>query len=158
MLYFLTNLFFDSTQQSEKFNENSNYFYSDTQPDGYGFELVVAETGDEFDICDEENCVVGRATVESVDSLLPEIASKLTPSNGAIEKHVPITVTCTITNQVGSRGLLCLQTEETLQVSGVAVVVRERRSALATTIMIQDVTLPTFGVCRLCQPQVPLQL
>ena len=117
---------------------------------------MATKPGDVYDICDEENCLVGQAKVESVDSVLQEIASKLNRANGAIEKHIPVTITCTITNQVGSHGLLSLQTEETLQVSGVAVIVRERRSAMASTVMIKDVVLPTFGMCRLYQPQVPL--
>ena len=68
--------------RGEKLNENSNYFYSDTQPDGYGFSLVAVEAGNVFDICDQDNCVVGRATVESVDTMHKEIASKVTSTTG----------------------------------------------------------------------------
>ena len=117
---------------------------------------MAVEAEDVFDICDKDNCVVGRARVESIDIMHKEIASRLTAKTGGIEKHIPVTLTCAITNQVGPHGLLCLQSEETLQVSGIAVVVKERRSGLASTTMIKDVTLPAFGLCRLCQPQVPL--
>ena len=117
---------------------------------------MAVEAGDVFDICDQDNCVVGRATVESVDTMHKEIASKVTSTTGGVEKHAPVTLTCVISNQAGPHGLLCLQSEETLQVSGIALVAKPNRSTLASTIMIKDVTLPAFGICRLCQPQVPL--
>ncbi len=144
------------SSQGEKLNSNLNYFYSDTQPTGYGFTLVPVQTGDRFDVCDEDNCTVGVAKVMSVDFLQAEKSDRMTPRGGVAEKHVGVSLTCDIGYQDGSHGLLNLQSQ-TLQVCGIATVLRRSRAVLATTAMIKDVLLPGVGLCRLYPPSLPLQ-
>ncbi len=96
------------------------------------------------------------ATIDSIDSPQEE-SNSTTSSKSVIEKHVPITVTCTVEYQTGTHGLMSLYSEETVQVSGVALIVRKSRGACASTTEITGFSLPVIGPCRLCQPRVPLQ-
>lgn len=48
-------------------NSNSNYFWTDSHPSGFGFELRAVPCGSEFNIYAEDRCV-GHASVFRVDN------------------------------------------------------------------------------------------
>lgn len=48
-------------------NSNSNYFWTDSHPSGFGFELRAVHSGAEFKILAEDRCV-GQASVFRVDN------------------------------------------------------------------------------------------
>lgn len=53
-----------------KLNENENYFWSDSRPDGFAFEIEVISVGDKFTIFDANNVAV--AILEVVDAKVSE--------------------------------------------------------------------------------------
>ena len=54
------------TLASDSKNFNDNYFYSDTNPSGYGFSLQLLKMGDEFTVYDNSKNAIGEATVVKI--------------------------------------------------------------------------------------------
>lgn len=55
------------TFSGETLNNNENYFWSDSRPEGYAFTVSAVEAGDKFVIYDEMSRVVGDVDIIEVD-------------------------------------------------------------------------------------------
>jgi len=132
------------TFRGETLNRNSNYFWSDTDPDGYGFSLQVLDPEDEFEVySEEEQRPVAMVTTESVH-LQNELSTQVV--EGSIEKRVAVSFTAEVKYSAERHGLLSLRSTESLQLAGVAVLLKERGHRFACLDHV-EVNLPTFGPC-----------
>ncbi|XP_050545159.1 uncharacterized protein LOC126907709 isoform X2 [Daktulosphaira vitifoliae] len=102
-------------------NNNTNYFWSDSYPDGYGFEPQAVFCGMKFDIMDG-TLKIGQATVFRSDN--PQIEDQQSIVKGklgsTITKYIHIDVTC----HVVLKGNEVVEESHDLGVSGTAVVVK----------------------------------
>ncbi|KAK4312464.1 hypothetical protein Pmani_016127 [Petrolisthes manimaculis] len=118
------------TFAGDKLNNNENYFWSDSNPEGYGFTIQAVSPGDYFRIrssCDED---LGRARVFRAD--VPQVEESTTISTeGHLTKRVRVTLTCDITFNN--------EEDHTLIVTGTAVV--ERRGRVARVSRLEEVAL-----------------
>ncbi|KAK3881366.1 hypothetical protein Pcinc_014197 [Petrolisthes cinctipes] len=118
------------TFAGDKLNNNENYFWSDSNPEGYGFTIQAVSPGDYFRIrssCDED---LGRARVFRAD--VPQVEESTTISaEGHLTKRVRVTLTCDITFNN--------EEDHTLIVTGTAVV--ERRGRVARVLRLEEVAL-----------------
>lgn len=132
------------TFEGETLNHNSNYFYSDTHPEGYGFSLVAAEPEDLFVVHDDTR-PVAEARLEMV--LNEKELSSEVEEDGSFVKKVAITFTCSIEYSGNKHGLMPLYTSERLQLDGMAIITRNRRARKAYTKFIKNVDLQHHGNC-----------
>lgn len=130
------------TFEGDTLNHNSNYFYSDTHPNGYGFSLVAAEPNDLFVVHDDTR-PVAEARLENV--LIEKELSSEVKENGSLVKKVAITFTCTVQYFGDKHGLMPLYTSERLHLDGMAIIVRNKRACKAYTKVIKHVELQHFG-------------
>ncbi|XP_075237149.1 uncharacterized protein LOC142333652 isoform X2 [Lycorma delicatula] len=76
-------------------NENDNYFWSDSFPSGFAFELEVIGPGEKFTILDANHVPVG--TLEVLNCQAPqEEVGQITKNNGFVEKTVRVHLLCKI--------------------------------------------------------------
>lgn len=118
------------TFASTSLNNNENYFWSDSHPEGYGFSIQAVVPGDSFKIMSSSGEEVGRAQVFRAD--LPQVEESSTVSSeGHVTKRVRVTVTCDVTFHG--------EDDRTLAVTGTAVVVR--RGRVARALRLEDVAI-----------------
>lgn len=118
------------TFASSDLNNNENYFWSDSNPDGYGFSIQAVSPGDDFRIVNSSGDELGHARVFRTDTPQVEEDSSVSPE-GCVTKRVRVTVTC----DVAFHG----EDDHTVIVTGTAVLVR--RGRLASVQKIEDVAL-----------------
>ncbi|PNF38294.1 hypothetical protein B7P43_G11621 [Cryptotermes secundus] len=76
-------------------NNNSNYFWSDSSPDGFAFELEVVSPGDKFTLHDANHVATG--TLEILHNSAPqEEISQVVLSDGSVEKTVRLRALCKV--------------------------------------------------------------
>jgi len=133
------------TFASETKNINNNYFYSDTRQQGYGFSIVAVQPGDSFTVLDADHRPVGTGTIEETEIAQRELATQVR-KNGDVIKQVAVTFSCNV--RYGARkGAFPLCNEHTLELSGIAIVVKKKRASSATTQEIEQLELPLLGPC-----------
>lgn len=76
-----------------KFYKNSNFFWSDSRPEGYGFEVEVVSPGDRFTIHDASHNVIGLCEVVRNEEPQLEQSHLMWP-DGGIEKWVKVKLHC----------------------------------------------------------------
>ena len=136
------------TFASEKLNENRNYFYSDTNEDGYGFELVTITEGDVFTVFSKElGRSIGQAHVNSV--LNERECDRTVTCEGTVQKHVTYEVIISLRYAGDVHGLLCLLSDEEVSMSLMAVVEKPKGSKVATMKQLCDIKHHVFGSCML---------
>ncbi|GFG29966.1 hypothetical protein Cfor_11751 [Coptotermes formosanus] len=80
---------------SNTLNNNSNYFWSDSRPEGFAFELEVVSPGDKFTLQDTNHTAAG--TLEILQNSAPrEEVSQVVLSDGSIEKRVRLCALCKV--------------------------------------------------------------
>lgn len=79
------------TFESDKFNHNDNYFWSDNRPEGYAFELELLSEGDKFTFFNPNGEPEGIVEVLSIEGPQTEIFSSF--KNGVIDKRATVTFT-----------------------------------------------------------------
>jgi len=85
------------TFASDRRNENDNYFWSDSYPDGYGFSIHVINTGEKFTICDANHLAIGTCEVIEVEEGQVEIEDEETVGDdGRVTKHVQVELLCNV--------------------------------------------------------------
>jgi hypothetical protein len=134
------------TFESERYNKNNNYFWSDSQTGGYAFSLDVVESGCTFLVYDEDDRQIGTAYIEVVNPAQMELSSTVDKDTGRISKNVAVTFHCAVRYGADPHGILSLFSEQELQLTGVAISQKEKRQRRATLTMIK-VSLPNFGPC-----------
>jgi hypothetical protein len=66
------------TFEGEKYNFNDNYFWSDSEPNGFGFTLVAVQSSDKLTIYGSDGSgVIGEVKVERVIGHQEEISSQV---------------------------------------------------------------------------------
>jgi len=76
-------------------NGNGNFFWSDSRPEGYGFELEVVSPGDKFTMYDAQHNRMGNCEViANVEAQVEQ--SHLMWPDGTIEKWVVTKLKCKI--------------------------------------------------------------
>ncbi len=134
------------TFEGDCLNSNFNYFYSDTRPQGYGFEIVALETGYRFGIQNEQGFTIGDGIVTEVISQ-KEIQS--IQEGTTLQKCIGVIFTCDVTYGSTHQGLVPLRTEDSLQLSGIAKVEKSNGQRKAVTRVIEPLELPCYGQCTL---------
>lgn len=133
------------TFQDDQLNNNECYFWSDSEPAGYAFNIHAVDEGQKFLIQGEDDAVLGEGCVEAIHEPQEEISMKAV--KGRVTKHVAVALTCRITyyhkHHHGLMELMAHEDQET--VTGEAVVVRPSSSAKATLQAIEGVFLPRLG-------------
>jgi len=80
---------------SNTLNNNNNYFWSDSRPEGFAFELEVVSTGDKFTLQNTNHTAAG--TLEILQNSAPqEEVSQAVLSDGSIEKRVRLAALCKV--------------------------------------------------------------
>ncbi|CAG7734701.1 unnamed protein product [Allacma fusca] len=82
-------------------NGNSNYFWSDSRPEGYGFELEVVAPGDKFTMYDANHKPIGNCEITGNKDAQEEQSHLLWP-DGTIEKWVVVRLHCKIESVDGA--------------------------------------------------------
>jgi len=119
-------------------NNNSNFFWSDSYPEGYGFEPQAVFCGMKFDIMDETHCI-GEATVFRSDN--PQIEDNQCFKPGktgmTVFKNIHVDVTCQV---LLKNDKFDMGTHD-LRVSGTAVVVKYHKENESKLLYIDNVGL-----------------
>ncbi|XP_052711949.1 uncharacterized protein LOC128186204 [Crassostrea angulata] len=134
------------TFSGETLNNNENYFWSDSRPEGYAFTVCAVEAGDKFVIYDEMSRVVGDVDIIEVYESQTEEKTVYEPDY--VTKIVRVRLTANIQYHI-HHGMLMDVTDHVTNLEGTAVLVRHRGSMAATLQQISDVNVPRFGKCSL---------
>lgn len=134
------------TFRGETLNNNENYFWSDSRPEGYAFNISAVEAGDKFVMYDEMLRVVGDVDILTVDDDQTEI--KTVYETGCVKKFVHVRMTANV--QYHNRHSLLMDvTDHVISIEGTAEAVRQRGSVEAKTQQITDAHIPRLGRCTL---------
>nr|XP_034334692.1 uncharacterized protein LOC117691888 [Crassostrea gigas] len=134
------------TFSGETLNNNENFFWSDSRPEGYAFTVCAVEAGDKFVIYDEMSHVVGDVDIIEVEESQTEEKTVYEPDY--VKKIVRVRLTANIQYHI-HHGMLMDVTDHVTNLEGTAVLVRHRGSMAATLQQISDVNVPRFGKCSL---------
>ncbi|XP_013785984.1 uncharacterized protein LOC106470010 [Limulus polyphemus] len=85
------------TFESESLNYNENYFWSDSDSNGYGFAIVAIEEGDEFIIKDYKDAICGELTVRKCSNSQTEKDMRVA-KDGVVEKTIEVRLWAEIRN------------------------------------------------------------
>lgn len=136
------------TFEGNSYNFNDNYFWSDSDPNGFAFALEAVRPGDQLSIIDGNGSLVGEVKVESVPFLQEELSSKVV--NGDVIKHVHVTLKCSVTYHQRHHGTVNLMVQDVETLSGVAQVIKRKGTRVAALDCISDVTCNCIrGPCTL---------
>ncbi|XP_068220230.1 uncharacterized protein [Palaemon carinicauda] len=109
------------TFAGDKLNQNENYFWSDTNPEGYGFSIQAVAPGDAFRIKSSSGEDLGRAQVFRADAPQVEERTEVSADGKIVTKRVRVTLTCDVSFHD--------EDDKTILVTGTAVIVRKGRTA-----------------------------
>ncbi|KAL1462818.1 hypothetical protein WDU94_014625 [Cyamophila willieti] len=118
-------------------NDNPNYFWADSRPNGFAFEISVISPGDMFMIQDANHIIIGTLQVVSIQGSQEEITHQVL-DDGEVEKTIRVRTFCKVEyfqdNNVG---------HALVPMSGVSIVSRARGSRSATVFRVTNVSLGT---------------
>ncbi|GLH03621.1 Protein of unknown function [Gryllus bimaculatus] len=125
---------------SDSLNSSTNFFWSDSHPDGLGFEPRAVHAGMKFAVMADGQSL-GEATVFRADAAQQEVRQELVkgPKGCSVVKYIQVDVTCHVTMDSAHDGKK-LDTH-TMRVSGTAVVVRHAGSSIANLQRVENVGL-----------------
>jgi hypothetical protein len=134
------------TFEGGKLNEpNENYFYSDTNPAGFGLTLVAVEAEDQFSVTALEDMhPLAEAKIVSVLEE-KELSSRL-EADKSLVKEVRVTITFDIAYVGGHHGMLPIYLPHRLRATGIAMIERKHRARKAFTTFIKDIEIPHHGL------------
>lgn len=132
------------TFEGETLNSNSNYFYSDTNPAGFGLSLVAVEAEQQFSVTGvEDTHPLAEAKIVSVLAQ-SEVCSRLEEDKSLV-KEVRVTVNFDI-EYVGGHRMMPIYLPQRLQATGIAMIERKHRARKAFTTFIEDIEIPHHGL------------
>lgn len=76
-------------------NNNPNYFWADSRPNGFGFEIDVVSPGDMFMIQDPNHMIIGTLQIAQIQGPQEEITHKVL-DDGEVEKTIRVRTFCKI--------------------------------------------------------------
>lgn len=136
------------TFKSDTRNLNDCYFWTDNNPEGFGFSISAISKGDNFMIYDAMNQSVGELVIESVEG--PQIEESMTACKGEVRKMVRVRFTCSVHRHVKFEHNLYTNGINDIQVAeGEAELVKTRKSKEASISCIKNVYLNDIGRCTL---------
>jgi hypothetical protein len=133
------------TFEGEFLNDNTNYFYSDTNAAGFGLSLVAVEADDLFTVTAIEN-MHPLAEAKIVSVLEEKELSSYLEEDKILVKEVRVTVWFDIAYVGGAHGMLPIYLPHRLRATGIARVERLHRAEKAFTTCINDIEIPHHGL------------
>jgi len=131
------------TFEGDTLNQNSNYFYSDTNPAGFALSLVAVSAGDQFTVTTPETehpvAEVRLIEVESQEEIDCVVEEDMN-----LVKRVQLSF-CFDVDYASDHGLMALYSRQRLQATGTAVVERKKNARKAFTTFIEGIELPHHG-------------
>ncbi|XP_054288791.1 uncharacterized protein LOC129004288 isoform X1 [Macrosteles quadrilineatus] len=123
-------------------NEPENYFWSDTHPDGLGFEIRAVHVGQRFHIL-AGGLYLGEAHVFRADAAQYEEKQEVIRQKDGttIVKYVHVDVTCHVKMDTTRAGVPTTCDSHTMRVSGTAVVARRPRQSRADLLRVENIGL-----------------
>ncbi|CAG9561866.1 unnamed protein product [Danaus chrysippus] len=109
-------------------NENNNYFWTDSNPDGFVFEIEAVSVGEKFTIYDANHEPQGILEIVQQQKNQIELEQKIS-EDGTIEKKVKINTLCKV-EWYENDGITKL-----VPVTGVAILVKGKGNAVVTRIV-----------------------
>ncbi|XP_038048017.1 uncharacterized protein LOC119722077 [Patiria miniata] len=141
------------TFTSESLNDNTNFFWSDTNPSGYGFGIVAVQTGDEMVLTDLARRPIGTGTVEEASPCQLELGTETLDDRDtgkkALVKRVSVIMKVRLRYTCERHGIRSIRASETVIVRGVAQVIKRSGESKAYTKCIEQLELPHLGECLL---------
>ncbi|KAK6985792.1 hypothetical protein BgiMline_015392 [Biomphalaria glabrata] len=135
------------TFSGETLNDD-NFFWSDSDPDGFAFSIHAVDADQKFLIQDVRGKVVGEGIVERIHG--PQQETNMITGKNGVTKHVDVTLTCCITyykqHHYGLKEMMVHESQET--VTGEAILFKPRSSRKANLLAIEGVFLPRIGDCK----------
>ncbi|KAL8573585.1 hypothetical protein ACOMHN_047855 [Nucella lapillus] len=137
------------TFAGDSLNFNDNYFWSDSDPNGFAFSLDAVHLGHQMMVYGAEGSgVIGEVKVVRVPGVQEEISSEVV--NGDIIKRARVTLECQVTYYQCQHGRVNLKLHDVERMTGEAIVVKRKKSRAAVLDCIHDVTLACVpGTCTL---------
>lgn len=130
------------TFQGDSLNENTNYFWSDSAVNGYGFTFQAIGHENAFNIFDTKTGqVIGRVLINNPSIVDDAVLSTAVGERGYIEKEVKVQFSCDVIlyDDTNNQNMFV----EDVSVLGKAVVVRE---SLASKAKVNQIFLEDFVV------------
>ncbi|XP_023946395.1 uncharacterized protein LOC112051828 isoform X1 [Bicyclus anynana] len=109
-------------------NENTNYFWSDSRPEGFVFEIEAVAIGDKFTIYDANHEPQGTLEVIQQQKNQIELEQKIS-EDGSIEKRVKVNTLCKIEWYEND------DITKLVPVSGIAILKKGRGNAVVTRVV-----------------------
>ncbi|XP_045773438.1 uncharacterized protein LOC123872884 isoform X1 [Maniola jurtina] len=109
-------------------NENTNYFWSDSRPEGFVFEIEAVSVGDKFTIYDANHEPQGTLEVVQQQKNQIELEQKIS-DDGTIEKRVKINTLCKVEWYEND------DVTKLVPVTGVAILKKGRGNAAVTRVV-----------------------
>nr|CAD7590117.1 unnamed protein product [Timema genevievae] len=106
------------TFEGDSLNDNDNYFWSDSWPLGFAFELEVTRPGEKYTLYDANSVAMGTAEIVEMTAPQEEV-SHVILDDGSVEKTVRVRLLCKVEWFEG-------QLTASLPVRGLAVVVKPK--------------------------------
>lgn len=124
--------------------DRSNYFYSDTNPAGFGFSLVAAEVEDVFAVTMEES-IHPIAEAHLIDVAAQRELATEVKRDGSVVKKVAVTFTCVVNYSGNHHGLMPLYSQERLHTTALAYIVKKKGARKAFTTCLENIELKHHG-------------
>ncbi|XP_069683620.1 uncharacterized protein [Periplaneta americana] len=80
---------------SNTLNNNTNYFWSDSRPEGFAFELELVSPGDKFTLHDANHVAAGTLEILHIEAPQEEV-SQVVLNDGSIEKTARLRAVCKV--------------------------------------------------------------
>ncbi|XP_065200264.1 uncharacterized protein LOC135831590 isoform X2 [Planococcus citri] len=123
-------------------NSNQNYFWTDSWPSGFGFELRAVHCNAKFKIYADDRCV-GFASVFRADS--PQCEEKQVLVRGedgvTVVKYVHVDITCHVVLRISENENDVTNAEQVMRVSGTAMLKKSSRDKIARLDRIENIGL-----------------
>lgn len=136
------------TFKGDKRNLNDCYFWTDNNPEGYGFAIRVVSKGDNFVIYDSLNQSIGDVVIESVEG--PQVEESMKCCKGDVTKMVCVRFTCSIRyhNKL-EQNLYDIANQDLQSLDGLVEITKSKKSKEAMVSCIRDVNISKVGMCTL---------
>lgn len=135
------------TFSGDRLNFNDCFFWSDSSPSGFAFNVQALREGDVFTITNSQSIPIGEITVESVDHPQVELETRI--ENDSVVKSVHARFTNTVRFFAHHNLLDVHSSQEVGAVEGIAELVKLKGSKEAFVRCIKNVNFPKLGQCNL---------
>ncbi|ESO83469.1 hypothetical protein LOTGIDRAFT_236612 [Lottia gigantea] len=136
------------TFTGDTLNDKDCYFWSDSHPEGFAFNIAAVKQNEKFIILNSLMEPIGEAVVNYVNEDQHEESSEVV--NGVVTKKVRVTLQCSVNfSQKRYHGLVDLHQTNFETINGTALLTKQKRERKAKLDLIENVFLGNFGTCSL---------